>query len=203
LPSFATQSLTLFPFVPYLALPGAGGLTKGSFLERVRPELMHLPTTNGSHCTGDGIRMVVDIGGGTTDIDQVQVHPTGIINPYLPDERTLFLAAEALRGEGGIILDCEGNRFCNDLGTRDYVSGMMWKQVRRATKAFCQSLLAFAFVTKHSLFIPSFCFSPYLTEQGSVHAGAEPELVEQHRVALQALRRSQDHARAHVRRRAR
>jgi len=37
------------------------------------------------------------------------------------------LAAEALRGVGGLLLDIEGNRFCNELGRRDYVTGMMWK----------------------------------------------------------------------------
>jgi len=56
----------------------------------------------------------------------VQVHPTGLVHLDDPDNRVKFLAAEALRGEGGIILDREGNRFCNDLGTRDYVTGCMW-----------------------------------------------------------------------------
>merc|ERR1712013_313917 len=37
------------------------------------------------------------------------------------------LAAEALRGVGGVLLDIEGNRFANELGRRDYVTGMMWK----------------------------------------------------------------------------
>jgi len=37
------------------------------------------------------------------------------------------LAAEALRGSGGIILNAKGERFCNELGRRDYVSGEMWK----------------------------------------------------------------------------
>jgi len=38
-----------------------------------------------------------------------------------------FLAAEALRGVGGVLLDMKGQRFCNELGRRDYVTGMMWK----------------------------------------------------------------------------
>ena len=38
-----------------------------------------------------------------------------------------WLAAEALRGVGGLLLDRFGNRFCNELGTRDYVSGEMLK----------------------------------------------------------------------------
>jgi len=66
-----------------------------------------------------------DIGGKAVDLEHVQVHPTGLINPAMPDSRVLFLAAEALRGEGGILLDKDGNRFSNDLGTRDYVSKRM------------------------------------------------------------------------------
>jgi succinate dehydrogenase/fumarate reductase flavoprotein subunit len=38
-----------------------------------------------------------------------------------------FLAAEALRGVGGIVLDAQGKRFANELGRRDYVTGEMWK----------------------------------------------------------------------------
>ena len=38
-----------------------------------------------------------------------------------------FLAAEALRGVGGLIFDADGNRFANELGRRDYVTGEMWK----------------------------------------------------------------------------
>ena len=38
-----------------------------------------------------------------------------------------FLAAEALRGVGGVLIDREGKRFANELGRRDYVTGRMWK----------------------------------------------------------------------------
>jgi len=41
------------------------------------------------------------------------------------------LAAEALRGVGGLLLNKEGDRFCNELGTRDYVTGCMWKNARQ------------------------------------------------------------------------
>jgi len=37
------------------------------------------------------------------------------------------LVAEALRGVGGLLLNKEGDRFCNELGHRDYVTGEMWK----------------------------------------------------------------------------
>ena len=38
-----------------------------------------------------------------------------------------FLAAEALRGVGGLLLTANGKRFCDELGRRDYVSGEMYK----------------------------------------------------------------------------
>lgn len=55
------------------------------------------------------------------------MHPTGIVDPREPDGKLKWLAAEALRGHGGILLDKDGNRFSNELGKRDYVTGRMWK----------------------------------------------------------------------------
>lgn len=98
-----------------------------SILKRVRPDICHLPTTNGDHCTGDGIKMSEAVGASVVDITAVQVHPTGLVHPDDPDAKVKFLAAEALRGCGGVLIDRHGNRFCNELGRRDYVSGMMWK----------------------------------------------------------------------------
>jgi succinate dehydrogenase/fumarate reductase flavoprotein subunit len=98
-----------------------------SLLAKHRPDLMHLPTSNGEHCTGDGIKMGVAVGGQTVDLEWVQVHPTGLVNPKDPDAKVKFLAAEALRGVGGLVFDANGNRFANELGRRDYVTGEMWK----------------------------------------------------------------------------
>jgi len=98
-----------------------------SLLQKYRPDLAHLPTTNGDHCSGDGIKMSIAVGAGTKDMDKVQVHPTGLINPEEPDAKVKFLAAEALRGCGALLLDRDGNRFCNELGRRDYVSGKMFE----------------------------------------------------------------------------
>ncbi|CAE8717849.1 unnamed protein product [Polarella glacialis] len=111
-----------------LATGGFGAdFTSNSLLAQYRPDLMHLPTTNGEHCTGDGIKMGEAIGGKSIDLEWVQVHPTGLVKPDDADAKIKFLAAEALRGVGGIILDAEGNRFANELGRRDYVTGEMWK----------------------------------------------------------------------------
>merc|ERR1712139_586095 len=101
--------------------------TQQSLLAKYRPDLMHLPTTNGEHCTGDGIKMGEAVGAKSIDLEWVQVHPTGLVKPDDPDSKIKFLAAEALRGVGGIVLDAQGKRFANELGRRDYVTGEMWK----------------------------------------------------------------------------
>ncbi|CAE7811895.1 osm1, partial [Symbiodinium microadriaticum] len=106
-------------FGPVILASGGFGadFTQNSLLAKYRPDLLHLPTTNGEHCTGDGIKMGEEIGAKTIDLEWVQVHPTGLVKP---DDA-------ALRGVGGIILNAEGQRFCNELGRRDYVTGEMWK----------------------------------------------------------------------------
>merc|ERR1712217_511673 len=111
-----------------LASGGFGAdFTQNSLLAKYRPDLMHLPTTNGEHCTGDGIKMGEAIGGKTIDLEWVQVHPTGLVKTDEPDAKIKFLAAEALRGVGGLVFDANGKRFANELGRRDYVTGEMWK----------------------------------------------------------------------------
>merc|ERR1712137_724888 len=114
---------------PVIICTGGFGadFTLDSLLAQHRPDLLHLPTTNGVHCTGDGIKMGQAIGAGTIDLEWVQVHPTGLVKPDDPDAKIKFLAAEALRGVGGLVFDANGKRFCNELGRRDYVTGEMWK----------------------------------------------------------------------------
>jgi len=111
-----------------LASGGFGAdFSNDSLLATYRPDLMHLPTTNGEHCTGDGIKMGEAIGGKSVDLEWVQVHPTGLVKPDEPDAKIKFLAAEALRGVGGLVFDANGKRIANELGRRDYVTGEMWK----------------------------------------------------------------------------
>lgn len=111
-----------------IATGGFGAdFTSDSLLNKHRPDLAHLPTTNGDHCTGDGLKMSMAVGAECVDLEWIQVHPTGLIHPEEPDAKVKFLAAEALRGVGGILLDIHGKRFSNELGRRDYVTGEMWK----------------------------------------------------------------------------
>jgi len=114
---------------PVILCSGGFGadFSQDSLLAKYRPDLMHLPTTNGAHCTGDGIKMGEAIGGKSVDLEWVQVHPTGLVKADDPDAKIKFLAAEALRGVGGLVFDANGKRFANELGRRDYVTGEMWK----------------------------------------------------------------------------
>jgi succinate dehydrogenase/fumarate reductase flavoprotein subunit len=67
------------------------------------------------------------VGAKAIDLEKVQVHPTGLVDPKDPQAKVKFLAAEALRGVGGLLLDNEGQRFADELGHRDYVTGRMWE----------------------------------------------------------------------------
>lgn len=124
----------------------AADFTETSLLKKHRPDTYDLASTNGTHATGDGLKMLMAIGGQGIDLDKVQVHPTGLVDPKDPGSKWKFLAAEgrflfhsidwstvtdlrlALRGEGGLLLNGEGKRFADELGHRDYVSGEMWKE---------------------------------------------------------------------------
>jgi len=93
-----------------------------SLLVKYVPKLSKLPTTNGAWATGDILKLTAGDGLSLVDMDQVQVHPTGFIEPSRPDAETKFLAPEALRGCGALLLDPSGRRFVNELGRRDHVT---------------------------------------------------------------------------------
>merc|ERR1712230_279280 len=106
----------------------AADFTETSLLKKWRPDTFDLASTNGTHATGDGHKMLMAIGANDIDMDKVQVHPTGLVDPKDPGSKWKFLAAEALRGEGGLLLNSKGQRFTDELEHRDYVSGKMWKE---------------------------------------------------------------------------
>lgn len=105
----------------------AADFTEDSLLKKHRPEYYNLPTTNGEHSTGDGHKIALEIGASAVDLEKVQVHPTGLVDPKEPDAKVKFLAAEALRGVGGLLLDNTGKRFVDELQHRDYVTGKIWE----------------------------------------------------------------------------
>jgi flavocytochrome c len=111
----------------------AADFSDSSLLKKHRPDTFDLATTNGAHATGDGHKMLMAIGANGIDMDKVQVHPTGLVDPKDPGSKWKFLAAEALRGEGGLLLNSKGQRFSDELGHRDYVSGKLWEEKKKGT----------------------------------------------------------------------
>lgn len=92
-----------------------------SLLLANRPDLADFPTTLGAQTTGDGVKIARDVGARLVDLDRVQLHPTGFVDAKKPQEHTKTLAAELLRGVGGLLLDRHGRRFTDELGTRQAV----------------------------------------------------------------------------------
>ena len=72
----------------------AADFGESSLLKKHRPDTFGLASTNGTHATGDGLKMLMDIGGNGIDLDKVQVHPTGLVDPKDPGSKWKFLAAE-------------------------------------------------------------------------------------------------------------
>lgn len=87
-----------------------------------RPDLADLPTTNGPWATGDGLDAAVAAGATLVDMDQVQVHPTGLLDASKPKSGSVILGPEALRASGGIMVNGEGKRFVDELKRRDEVT---------------------------------------------------------------------------------
>ena len=80
-----------------------------------RPDLKGTVTTNAPGATGDGIIMAQKLGADLVDIEQIQLHPT-------VEQTTSMLITESVRGDGAILVNQQGERFVNELLTRDAVS---------------------------------------------------------------------------------
>ena len=100
-------------------------------LNEYAPELMNFPSTNGDFSKGSGVKLGREIGADLVDMDKVQVHPTGFVDPKNRYVKDKFLAPELLRGVGGILVNENGDRFCNELGTRDYVTNKIKENCKK------------------------------------------------------------------------
>ncbi|MDG6257716.1 MAG: fumarate reductase subunit A [Methanomicrobiaceae archaeon] len=83
-------------------------------------------STNSAAGTGDGYALGYRAGAELVDMEMVQFHPTGAVYPYDARGR---LITEAVRGEGGVLLNAAGERFMHrydpdrmELSTRDVVA---------------------------------------------------------------------------------
>lgn len=76
-------------------------------------------TTNANGAQGQGITMATadDVNAATVDMDQIQLHPTVHV-----EGDNAVLITEGLRGDGAILVNQSGERFTDEVGTRDVVS---------------------------------------------------------------------------------
>ncbi|MCM8709863.1 L-aspartate oxidase [Clostridium sp. SYSU_GA19001] len=110
------KQLNLHSKVVVLATGGIGGIFNNS--------------TNQRHLTGDGIAIALKNNIKLKDLQYIQFHPTALYDSNIENRR--FLISEAVRGEGGKLLNLKGERFVNELLPRDVVAEAIYKEISKS-----------------------------------------------------------------------
>ncbi len=88
---------------------------------RLQPDLSGFVTLNHPGATGDAFDWVTPLDGATIQMANIQIHPTAEATNHI-------LITEAVRGNGAILVNQVGDRFCNEMDTRDVVSAAILNQ---------------------------------------------------------------------------
>lgn len=91
--------------------------------------IYHGFTTNAIESTGDGIAMAHRAGAVLSDMEFVQFHPTSL-------KGSSVLVSESARGAGGFLVNDKGERFVDELMTRDEVSRAVFLQIQNGNEVF-------------------------------------------------------------------
>ena len=90
-----------------------------------RLHIQGFPTSNHYGATGDGLALAYRIGAPLVQIDTFQYHPSGGV---YPEQLVGQLVTEGIRSEGGHLVNAKGERFVNELDTRDVVSASIIRE---------------------------------------------------------------------------
>jgi len=90
-----------------------------------RLHIQGFPTSNHYGATGDGLAMAYRMGAKLLQVDTFQYHPTGAA---YPEQLIGALVTEGIRSEGGHLVNARGERFVNELDTRDVVSSSIIRE---------------------------------------------------------------------------
>lgn len=127
---FASELLVRDGRVVGMAAPGEVFLAPATVLATGGIGHLYRYTTNAPESTGDGIAMAARAGARLQDLEFVQFHPTALDAGGDP----LSLITEAVRGEGGRLVNAAGERFMTalhpdaELAPRDVVARGIWAQ---------------------------------------------------------------------------
>jgi succinate dehydrogenase / fumarate reductase flavoprotein subunit/L-aspartate oxidase len=90
-----------------------------------RLHIQGFPTSNHYGATGDAMVLAYRIGAKLLQIDTFQYHPTGAV---YPEQLAGALVTEAIRSNGGHLVNAKGDRFINEMGIRDVVSSAIIRE---------------------------------------------------------------------------
>lgn len=90
-----------------------------------RLHIQGFPTSNHYGATGDGLALAYRMGAPLVQIDTFQYHPSGAV---YPEQLVGQLVTEGIRSEGGHLVNAKGERFVNELDTRDVVSSSIIRE---------------------------------------------------------------------------
>jgi aspartate oxidase len=96
-----------------------------------RLHVQGFPTTNHYGATGDGLTLAYRVGCKLAFVDTIQYHPTGVAFPELISGQ---LITEKMRSLGAQLVNADGNRFVNELETRDAVSSAIIRECKERNK---------------------------------------------------------------------